>query len=560
MLTGGCEKRLDLGTCRDHSAGPLSGDMKRGRRAGQAQCAGHRLSGGDLGQKIAEETIAGSGGVDHINLKGRLVDAAGLAAIVRAVAATGDHQMRNAGLGRRGAEHGRQRLRLAFIDDQKIGMRQQGGGHFGVKGSSAIGQFQPTLPRRRNKIAAAIGLVLKKRPVTLASSIKRGARGIHINVVIGPGEQQDLVFAIGRYRHNRMAGGQRAVLDAGQFHPGAAHLGAKPFILWIGGADMAHVPAGTGQCDRLVGAFAAKGALVIKRCQRFARRREMRHQIDKVDVDRAEIEDSHSGSPMEERCLRPYLQGRAWKIAPVRTLGQSRTSSRTFHPFRPQSRALMSTPKRPRKMKLADIETCFQRLAERLPDPKTELTYTSPYTLLVAVVLSAQATDVGVNRATKGLFAAAATPQAMVALGVDGIAHHIRTIGLFNTKAKNVHRLSEILIEEHDGVVPDDRDALEALPGVGRKTANVVLNEWFGQPTIAVDTHIFRVGNRTGMAPGKTPDAVEAELVRRVPEAWKKGAHHWLILHGRYVCKARKPDCGSCTIAELCLFRDKVFS
>ena len=220
----------------------------------------------------------------------------------------------------------------------------------------------------------------------------------------------------------------------------------------------------------------------------------------------------------------------------------------------------MSTPKRPRKMKLADIETCFQRLAERLPDPKTELTYTSPYTLLVAVVLSAQATDVGVNRATKGLFAAAATPQAMVALGVDGIAHHIRTIGLFNTKAKNVHRLSEILIEEHDGVVPDDRDALEALPGVGRKTANVVLNEWFGQPTIAVDTHIFRVGNRTGMAPGKTPDAVEAELVRRVPEAWKKGAHHWLILHGRYICKARKPDCGNCTIVEMCLFRDKVFS
>ncbi len=220
----------------------------------------------------------------------------------------------------------------------------------------------------------------------------------------------------------------------------------------------------------------------------------------------------------------------------------------------------MSTPKRPRKMKLADIETCFERLAERLPDPKTELTYSSPYTLLVAVVLSAQSTDVGVNRATKGLFAAAATPQAMVALGVDGISHHIRTIGLFNTKAKNVHRLSEILIAEHDGIVPDDRAALEALPGVGRKTANVVLNEAFGQPTIAVDTHIFRVGNRTGMAPGKTPDAVEAELVRRVPEVWKKGAHHWLILHGRYVCKARKPECGSCAIAEFCLFKDKIFA
>ena len=145
----------------------------------------------------------------------------------------------------------------------------------------------------------------------------------------------------------------------------------------------------------------------------------------------------------------------------------------------------------------------------------------------------------------------------MVELGVDGIAHHIRTIGLFNTKAKNVHRLSEILIESHGGVVPDDREALQALPGVGRKTANVVLNEAFGHPTIAVDTHIFRVGNRTGMAPGKTPDAVEAELVRRVPEAWKKGAHHWLILHGRYLCKARKPECWRCSISEFCLFRDK---
>ncbi len=212
---------------------------------------------------------------------------------------------------------------------------------------------------------------------------------------------------------------------------------------------------------------------------------------------------------------------------------------------------------RSRKMKLAHIEDCFERLAAVLPEPKTELDYRDPYTLLVAVVLSAQATDVGVNRATKGLYAAADTPQAMVGLGVDGIAHHIRTIGLFNTKAKNVHRLSEILLESHGGVVPDDRAALEALPGVGRKTANVVLNEAFGHPTIAVDTHIFRVGNRTGMAPGKTPDAVEAELVRRVPDAWKKGAHHWLILHGRYVCKARKPECWRCTIAEFCNYRDK---
>ena len=209
------------------------------------------------------------------------------------------------------------------------------------------------------------------------------------------------------------------------------------------------------------------------------------------------------------------------------------------------------------KMKLADIDRCFDLLSQRQPYPQTELHFTDPYTLLVAVVLSAQATDVGVNRATKGLFAAASTPAAMVTLGVDGIRHYIRTVGLFNTKAKNLHKLSQMLLTLHDGVVPADRAALEALPGVGRKTANVVLNEAFGQPTIAVDTHIFRLGNRTRMAPGKTPDAVEAELLRRVPDKWKKGAHHWLILHGRYVCKARKPDCAACVIRDLCLFRDK---
>ena len=212
---------------------------------------------------------------------------------------------------------------------------------------------------------------------------------------------------------------------------------------------------------------------------------------------------------------------------------------------------------RPRKMKLADMEECFVRLSARSPDPQTELEFSSPFTLLVAVVLSAQATDVGVNRATRGLFAVADTPEKMVALGVDGIAYQIRTIGLFNMKAKNVHRLSEILIETHDSQVPEDRGALEALPGVGRKTANVVLNEAFGHPTIAVDTHIFRVGNRTGMAPGKTPDAVEAELLRRVPDKWKKGAHHWLILHGRYICKARKPECVDCVIIEFCRFKEK---
>ncbi len=209
------------------------------------------------------------------------------------------------------------------------------------------------------------------------------------------------------------------------------------------------------------------------------------------------------------------------------------------------------------KMKLAHIDTVFERLSQVMPDPKTELEFTSPYTLLVAVALSAQATDVGVNKATKGLFAAADTPEAMVALGLGGIKEHIKTIGLFNNKAKNVLALSEILISQHNSEVPQDRAALEALPGVGRKTANVVLNEAFGEPTIAVDTHIFRLGNRTGIAPGKDVLVVERELLRRVPEKWKKGAHHWMILHGRYICKARKPDCAKCAISDLCLFKAK---
>ena len=209
------------------------------------------------------------------------------------------------------------------------------------------------------------------------------------------------------------------------------------------------------------------------------------------------------------------------------------------------------------KMRLDNMAECFEILSKRQPDPKTELAFSDPFTLLVAVVLSAQATDVGVNKATKGLFAAASTPDQMVAFGVEGISYHIRTIGLFNTKAKNVYRLSELLITRHNGQVPENRAALEALPGVGRKTANVVLNEAFGHPTIAVDTHIFRVSNRTRMAPGKTVEIVEKELLRRVPEMWKKGAHHWLILHGRYVCKARKPACGDCAISDLCLFTDK---
>ena len=199
----------------------------------------------------------------------------------------------------------------------------------------------------------------------------------------------------------------------------------------------------------------------------------------------------------------------------------------------------------------------FRRLAEANPSPETELRWTNPYTLLVAVVLSAQATDVGVNKATQALFETVDTPDKMVALGEEGLKQHIRTIGLFNTKAKNVIALSQALLAEHGGAVPADRAALERLPGVGRKTANVVLNVAFTQETFAVDTHIFRVGNRTGLAPGKTPLAVEQKLERRVPQPFRLGAHHWLILHGRYVCKARRPECWRCMVADLCRYRPK---
>ena len=208
-------------------------------------------------------------------------------------------------------------------------------------------------------------------------------------------------------------------------------------------------------------------------------------------------------------------------------------------------------------MKKAHIAEMFDRLAAALPEPKGELEYVNPYTLLVAVVLSAQATDVGVNKATGPLFKVADTPQKMVALGEGRIKDFIKTIGLFNTKAKNVMALSRILIERHGGDVPADREVLQTLPGVGRKTANVVMNIAFGQPTIAVDTHIFRVGNRTGLAPGKTPLEVEQKLEKVVPAGRKLHAHHWLILHGRYVCKARTPDCPSCVIADLCGYKAK---
>ncbi|BBF94235.1 endonuclease III [Blastochloris tepida] len=212
---------------------------------------------------------------------------------------------------------------------------------------------------------------------------------------------------------------------------------------------------------------------------------------------------------------------------------------------------------RPDRMSADEIAELFRRFAAANPAPTTELHYTNPFTLLVAVVLSAQATDAGVNKATPALFAAADTPAKMVALGEDKVRDLIKTIGLFRTKAKNVVALSEQLVAHHGGEVPRERAALEALPGVGRKTANVVLNTAFGEPTIAVDTHLFRVSNRLGLAPGRTPLAVEEELQRVVPDAFKHNAHHWLILHGRYVCKAQKPDCPRCLARDLCRFPDK---
>ena len=199
----------------------------------------------------------------------------------------------------------------------------------------------------------------------------------------------------------------------------------------------------------------------------------------------------------------------------------------------------------------------FARLRAENPEPTTELDFGSPFELLVAVILSAQATDVSVNLATQKLYPVANTPQAMLDLGLEGLKGHIKSIGLFNTKAANILKTCRILLDEHDGEVPRDRDALQALPGVGRKTANVVLNTAFGEPTIAVDTHIFRVSNRTRIAPGKTPRQVEDKLLRWVPVDFKRGAHHWLILHGRYVCTARRPRCGACVIEDLCEYREK---
>ena len=208
-------------------------------------------------------------------------------------------------------------------------------------------------------------------------------------------------------------------------------------------------------------------------------------------------------------------------------------------------------------MKTAEIFEFFRRLAEDNPAPTTELDYSNPYTLLVAVVLSAQAADAGVNLATRELFKHVQTPRQMIALGEDRLREQIKTIGLFNTKAKNVIALSEALIRDFGGEVPRTREKLQSLPGVGRKTANVVLNTAFGEETFAVDTHVFRVSNRTGLAPGKTPDQVEAKLDAIVPQPFRRDAHHWLILHGRYVCKARTPECWRCVVADLCRYKPK---
>lgn len=208
-------------------------------------------------------------------------------------------------------------------------------------------------------------------------------------------------------------------------------------------------------------------------------------------------------------------------------------------------------------MKKADIFEFYRRLAEANPAPRTELEYGNDYQLLVAVVLSAQATDVGVNKATRALFRRVRTPAQMVELGEEGLKEHIKTIGLFNAKAKNVIALSELLVRDHDAQVPQDRDTLTTLPGVGRKTANVVMNTAFGAETFAVDTHIFRVGNRTGLAPGKDVLAVEKKLEKDTPAPFRRDAHHWLILHGRYICKARKPECWRCPVADLCRYKPK---
>jgi endonuclease III len=255
----------------------------------------------------------------------------------------------------------------------------------------------------------------------------------------------------------------------------------------------------------------------------------------------------------------PTRRRRAAPRKPTRAVKKATRPPKTARVRRPPKAAMaaVAAGKTMSAWTADEIETAFRRFAAANPDPHGELKHVDPYTLLVAVVLSAQATDAGVNKATKPLFEVASTPAAMVALGEEKLRDYIKTIGLFNTKAKNVIALSQQLVERHGGKVPREREALEALPGVGRKSANVVLNTAFGEPTIAVDTHIFRLGNRTGLAPGRTPFEVEARLNQVVPERYKIHAHHWLILHGRYICKATKPACDRCIIADLCKWPEK---
>jgi endonuclease-3 len=255
----------------------------------------------------------------------------------------------------------------------------------------------------------------------------------------------------------------------------------------------------------------------------------------------------------------PARRKRAAPRKPPRAAKKSARLTKTARVRRPPKAAMaaVAAGKTMSAWTADEIETAFRRFAAANPDPRGELKHVDPYTLLVAVVLSAQATDAGVNKATGPLFQVASTPAAMVALGEEQLRDYIKTIGLFNTKAKNVIALSQQLVERHGGEVPREREALEALPGVGRKSANVVLNQAFGEPTIAVDTHIFRLGNRTGIAPGLTPFEVEVKLNEVVPDRYKIHAHHWLILHGRYICKATKPACDRCIIADLCKWPEK---
>jgi endonuclease-3 len=256
----------------------------------------------------------------------------------------------------------------------------------------------------------------------------------------------------------------------------------------------------------------------------------------------------------------PRLRGEGQGEGPhpqAQTRGKAPPSGKSSPASSPVAKSAPGRARLPKAWTPAEIEEAFRRLRAAKPEPRSELEHVDPYTLLVAVVLSAQATDAGVNKATPALFAAADTPQKMVALGEDRLRELIKTIGLYRTKAKNLIALSQKLIAEHGGAVPQSREALEALPGVGRKTANVVLNVAFGAETIAVDTHVFRVGNRTGLAPGKTPLEVETKLDARVPPAYRRHAHHWLILHGRYTCKAQRPLCGECLINDLCRWPEK---